>query len=296
MTHKNSKSYVLFLIPGLLAFLVVVFIPFVANIGISFTKWKGIGTPVWVGFDNYTRAFHDTSFWASFQNNLRLIMAMTVVPTIIGLLLAVFLFDNITNHFGKGAASFFRAGFYLPQIIPMVVAAIVWRWIYQPDWGILNWLLKALGQPTHNWLGDRSTALKAIMGMLVWFQIGYPLVIFMAALQRLDPELYEAAALDGASWFQSLFRITVPLIRPEIFVVVLTTAIHALKVFGPVYAMTRGGPGTATIVASYFAYKNFFERSNVGYGATIATLLTIIIILLTIGFIAIQTRQEEWGS
>jgi len=102
--------------------------------------------------------------------------------------------------------------------------------------------------------------------------------------------------LDGASWFQSLFRITVPLIRPEIFVVVLTTAIHALKVFGPVYAMTRGGPGTATIVASYFAYKNFFERSNVGYGATIATLLTIIIILLTIGFIAIQTRQEEWGS
>jgi raffinose/stachyose/melibiose transport system permease protein len=224
-----------------------------------------------------------------------LIVGMTIVPTILGLLLAVFLYDNITHHFGPRTASVFRAGFYLPQIMPLVVAAIVWRWIYQPRWGILNYMLTSAGleQYTQNWLGDRHYALQSIMVMMVWFQLGYPLIIFMAALQRVDPQLYEAASIDGASWFQKVFHITIPLIRPEIFVVVLTTTIHAMKVFAPVYAMTRGGPNKATIVASYFSYKNFFELPNVGYGATIATLLTGIIILLTIGFIFLQTRQER---
>ncbi len=298
MSYKRSRGYAIFLIPGVLAFLLIVIVPFAANIYLSFTKWRGVGEPVWVGFANYERAFDDKAFWASFQNNLQLVIAMTVIPTILGLLLAVFLYDNITHHFGERASSFFRAGFYLPQIMPLIVAAIVWRWIYQPDWGILNWLLDAagLGRYTQNWLGDRDTALKSIMGMMVWFQIGYPLVIFMAALQRVDPQLYEAASIDGANWGQKVLRITIPMIRPEIFVVILTTAIHAMKVFAPVYAMTRGGPGTATIVASYFSYKNFFERPNVGYGATIATLLTAIIILLTVVFILVQTRQEQRES
>ncbi|MCS7222171.1 MAG: sugar ABC transporter permease [Anaerolineae bacterium] len=298
MTHKGSslyRGYALFLLPGVLAFLVLILFPFLANIGLSFTKWSGVGKPVWIGLANYERAISDSSFWASFKNNLLLIVAMTIIPTIVGLFLAAFLFDYIADKFGQGVASIFRAGFYLPQIIPLVVAGIVWRWIYQPQWGALNGLLRFLGLDSlaRPWLGDHSTAMYAVMGMMVWFQIGYPLVIFMAALQRIDPELYEAAALDGASWLQKFFRITIHLIRPEIAVVVLTTAIHALKIFAPIYSMTRGGPGKATIVASYFSYQNFFERSNVGYGATIATILTLIIVLLTIGFILAQTRREE---
>jgi raffinose/stachyose/melibiose transport system permease protein len=295
MSYKKSRGYAIFLIPGVLAFLVIIIAPFAANIGLSFTKWRGVGTPVWIGLDNYNRAFDDRAFWASFQNNLQLVIAMTVIPTVLGLLLAVFLYDNINRHFGSRTSSFFRAGFYLPQIMPLIVAAIVWRWIYQPNWGILNWFLNNIGldQYAQNWLGDRRYALKSIMAMMIWFQLGYPLVIFMAALQRVDPQLYEAASIDGASWIQKVMRITVPLIRPEIYVVILTTAIHAMKVFAPVYAMTRGGPGTATLVASYFSYKNFFERPNVGYGATIATLLTSIIILLTVVFIFAQTRQER---
>ena len=133
----------------------------------------------------------------------------------------------------------------------------------------------------------------SIMTMMVWFQIGYPLVIFMAALQRVDPQLYEAATLDGASWFQKLFSITIRLIQPEIYVVVLTTMIHALKIFGPIWVMTRGGPGTASMVASYFSFQNFFEHSAVGYGATISTILTIIVILITIAYFRIQARQEQ---
>jgi raffinose/stachyose/melibiose transport system permease protein len=293
-----NKGYAVFLIPGVLAFLFFVFFPFLANIGISFTRWTGVGTPTWIGLANYQKALGDSTFWASYKNNLSLIVAITIIPTIIGLFLATFLFDYIVNKFGKGVSNFFRAGFYLPQIIPVVVAGIVWRWILQPDWGVLNWLLKAVGLDmlASNWLGDASTALYSVMGMMIWFQIGYPLVIFMAALQRADPELYEAAALDGASWFQRFFYITIHLIKPEIYVVVLTTTIYALQAFGQIYVMTRGGPGRATIVASYFSWQNFFERSRVGYGATIATVLTIIIMLITVGFITFQTKQQQQES
>ncbi len=131
------------------------------------------------------------------------------------------------------------------------------------------------------------------MVVLVWIQLGYPLVIFMSGMQRIDPELYEAASLDGASWFQRFKGITIHLLRPEIYVVVLTTTISALKVFGPIYAMTSGGPGTATSVASYFAYKNFFERAQVGYGATMATVLVAIIVVITIFYIRVQAALEE---
>lgn len=298
MAHRRSslnRGYAPFLIPGGLMFLLIVVLPFLANIGISFTRWTGVGTPTWIGLTNYEKAIGDSAFWASFKNNLSLIVAMTIIPTITGLFLATLLFDYVADKFGKGVSNFFRAGFYLPQIIPVVVAGIVWRWIFQPDWGVLNWLLNSIGLDslTRSWLGDASTALAAVGVMLVWFQIGYPLVVFMAALQRLDPELYEAASLDGASWLQKFFYITVYLIRPEIYVVVLTTTIHALSVFGPIYVMTLGGPGKATIVASYFSYQNFFERSAVGYGATMSTVLTVIIILLTAGYIRVQTQQEQ---
>jgi raffinose/stachyose/melibiose transport system permease protein len=296
--RKNSspyRGYELFLIPGIVVFMVLIVVPFLINIAVSFTKWQGVGTPVWIGLANYQKALADATFWTSFKNNLALIVAMTIIPTIVGLFLAAFLFDYISRKFGTGLTSFFRAGLYVPQVIPVVVAAIAWRWILQPDWGAVNTLLKGvgLGSLAHNWLGDAATAMPSIMVMMVWFQIGYPLVIFMAALQRVDPELYEAASLDGASWLQTFFYITIQLIRPEIYVVVLTTIIHALKVFPPVWLMTRGGPGTSTYVASYFSFRNFFEMSNVGYGATIATILTIIIVLITVAYLRVQTQQER---
>jgi len=233
----------------------------------------------------------------SFKNALLLVITVTTIPTLIGLLLAGFIFEYILDKFGRGIAIFFRVGFYLPQIVPIVVVGIVWRWMLQPNWGVLNWSLKAVGLDTltRSWLGDTSTALPSIMMMMIWFQIGYPLVIFIAALQRIDPAVYDAADLDGASRLQRYFYITIPLIRPEIFVVVLTTIIYTLKTFAQVYVTTKGGPGRATIVPSYFSYQNFFIRSRVGYGATITTVLTIIICLVAIGFIRMQIKQEQEG-
>lgn len=298
-SYSPYRGYAVFLIPGMLVFLILIVAPFLINIGVSFTKWTGVGNPQWIALANYVKAFGDSIFWSSFRNNLYLIVALTTIPTIIGLLLAVFLSDYIAKHFGVGVASIFRAGFYLPQIIPVVVAAIVWRWILQPDWGVLNQTLTTLGLGIlgQNWLGNPATALPSVTAMMIWFQIGYPLVIFMAALQRVDPELYEAAAIDGATWFQKFRYISVPLIRPEIAVVILTTTIYALKVFGPIFAMTKGGPGRdGTMVASYFSYKNFFENSNVGYGATMATVLTVVVMIITIIYIRVQTRLERRES
>lgn len=298
MAQKRSslnKGYAPFLIPGIIAFLLIVIIPFIVNIGISFTRWGGVRPPVWIGLKNYQDLMVDHSFWTSFTNNMILIIAMVIIPTIVGLLLAAFLFDYIGSKFGPRVSSFFRAGFYLPQILPAVVAAVVWRWILQPDWGTVNYVLKSLNLETltHNWLGEPATALPAVMVVIVWVQIGYPVVIFMAGLARIEPEYLEAATIDGASWLQRFFYITVPLIRPETYVVVLTTTIYTLKVFGQIYVLTSGGPGDATNVPEYFAYRNFFEIGKVGYGAAIATVMTAIIIVLTIVFINLQTRQER---
>jgi raffinose/stachyose/melibiose transport system permease protein len=294
MTRKSSSlasGYWVFLLPGLVLFLLVIILPFLVTIGLSFTKWNGVTTPVFVGLANYSKALGDASFWASFRNSLAMVLAMVVIPTILGLLLAGLLFSFVAPRFGNRTASFFRAGFYLPQVMPVAIAGIVWGWILQQD-GALNSMLQAvgLGDFAHNWLGEGGTALLSIMGMMVWFQVGFPLVIFFTALQRMDPALSEAAALDGASSWQSFIHVTMPSIRPEIFVVVLVTTIASLKVFGQVYVLTRGGPGTSTLVPSYYVYQNFFEKANVGYGSAISTIMTIVIIILAAVFINIQSR------
>ncbi|MCU1423634.1 MAG: transporter permease [Microbacteriaceae bacterium] len=293
--RSRFGGYWLYLLPGFVLFAVVILTPLIWNIYLSFTEWRGIRPPIWIGLDNWIELFHDAKFWQSFGNSIAMIVAMVIVPTLLGLLLAAMLFDLVGKKFGGRVASFLRATYYLPQILPIAVAAIVIGWILRPENGALNTILKAvgLGSLQHNWLGSPDTALLSIMFVMVWVQLGYPVVIFMAALQRVDPELYEAAELDGAGWFQRFRWITVSIIRPEIFVVTLTCTIAALKVFGPIYTLTRGGPGTSTIVPSYYSYSEFFQSQQVGYGATIATALTVVIVLLTIVFIKAQNRAER---
>ncbi|WP_442942608.1 carbohydrate ABC transporter permease [Nonomuraea sp. LP-02] len=213
---------------------------------------------------------------------------MAVVPTAIGLVLAAALFDYIGKRFGPRTASALRAAYYLPQVLPVAVAGVVWGWLLHPSYGAVNELLGL----DLDWLGDPDLALATVMAVMVWFQLGYPVVIFMAGLQRVDPAYYEAAEIDGASWFRRFWHITIPQIRPEIFVVLLTCTIAALKVFGPIFVLTRGGPGNATMVPSYFSYLNFFQKSNVGYGSAIATVLALIIIVVTFLFLRVQERDR----
>jgi raffinose/stachyose/melibiose transport system permease protein len=286
------------MLPGVVLSTVVIIVPLLMTVGISFTRWQGIGRPEWIGLDNYTRLIHDANFWASFRNIGLLIVAMAVIPTLMGLVLAAVLVDYIGKSYGGRTASALRSGFYLPQIVPVAVTGIVWAWILNPSYGALNAILGRLHLSglAQNWLGDPEYALYSVMAVMVWVQLGYPVVMFMAGLQRVDPELYEAADLDGASWWQRFSKIAVHLIRPEIYVVLVTTTIAALKIFGQIFVLTRGGPGNATLVPSYFAYRNFFERAAVGYGSAIATVLTLIILVLTYVFLRLQARDERIGG
>ncbi|MCG0288657.1 carbohydrate ABC transporter permease [Streptomyces sp. PSAA01] len=293
--RRREYPYALFLLPGALAFLAVIVVPFLMNTGISLTHWQGVGSPKWAGLANYRALLDDSAFWESFRHSLAMVVAMAVLPTALGLVLAAALFDYIAKHIGTRTASVLRACFYLPQVLPIAVAGIVWSWILAPEGGALNEALDAvgLGSLRHDWLGDPDFALYSVMAVMVWVQLGFPLVVFMAGLQRADPSLHEAAELDGASWWRRFRHVTLPQIRPEISVVLLWCTIAALKVFGAVYVLTKGGPGGATNVPSYFSFQSFFEKTQVGYGSAVSTALTVIILALALVALRLQTRAED---
>lgn len=291
---ERGRGYLPYLIPGVLVFIAVIAVPLVMNIGISFSRWQGVGEPDWVGWEQYQKLFTDETFWVSSRNNLALIVAMAIIPTFFGLLLASALFDVVSKRHPRTTTTL-RAAFYLPQVLPAVVAGVVWGWILHPEFGSANAFLRLVGLDgwAQNWLGDEKTALLSVMAVVVWIQIGYPLVIFMAGLQRVDPQLYEAAALDGASWWRRLWSVTVPQIRQEIFVVLLTCTIAALKSFDKIFVLTGGGPGGSTLTPAYYSYRNFFVTNNVGYGAAIATVLAAIIVVLSFLFLRAQNKEDR---
>ncbi|MEO5807439.1 sugar ABC transporter permease [Devosia sp.] len=290
---EDRRSYYFYLIPGAVGFLAIVLIPQIVNFALSFTAWKGVGLPRFVGLQNYLKLLTDVQFWGSMQHTLLFIISMTIIPVMIGLVLAALLFDYVRDEFGETASSIFRAGFYLPQILPVTAAGVLWGWILSPV-GVANTVLKAigLGGLAQNWIGDATFALAAVSLVIVWIQVGYCLVVFMAGLSRIDPALYEAAELDGAGWWQRLITITIPLLAPEIFVVVLTTLIAALKVFAPIFVITAGGPDNATLVPSYLTYFHFFTTQRVGYAASIAVVQTVLTVVLAVIFLRFQASQE----
>ncbi|WP_392675330.1 carbohydrate ABC transporter permease [Streptomyces sp. LN785] len=289
----QTRGYAVFLAPGLLLSLLFLAVPLVMTFYFSLTSWQGIGSPVFTGLDNYANLLHDTDFWASFRNIALVIVGIAVVPTLLGLFLSALLFDYIGKKHGDGIVNVYRAGLYLPQVIPVAVSGLMWGWILAPE-GAVNSLLEKVGLKgfAANWLGDPEFALWAVLAVLVWMQLGYPLVLFLSGLQRIDPELYEAASLDGASWWQRFVRITVPLLRPELYVVLVTTTIAGLKVFAQIFVLTGGGPGNATLVPSYFAYQNFFERADVGYGSAISSTITVLVLVIAGSFLTRQARED----
>jgi raffinose/stachyose/melibiose transport system permease protein len=290
---SRPAAYLTYLLPATILFTVVIAIPLVMNVYTSFTNWTGVGPRQWAGLANYRQLVHDSEFWASMWHSLALVAAMAVIPAVVGLLVAAALFDVIAKRFSPRVASVLRACIYLPQVLPIIVAAIVWGWILDPQYGALNVALRdvGLGFLAHDLLGDPNTALLTVMAVLIWFQLGYPVVIFMAALQRTDPALGEAAEIDGATWRQRLLRVTVPQIRPEIYVVLLTCTVASLRAFGWIYALTGGGPGVATQVPSYYSYQSFFTNLDVGYGSAIATVMTLIILVVSVVFLWLQRRH-----
>ncbi|MCB0885376.1 MAG: sugar ABC transporter permease [Propionibacteriaceae bacterium] len=293
--RPERPRYWAYLAPMAAGFLIIVAIPLAMNVWFSLHNWQGGASEMtWVGLGNYVELMQDPTFWQSFRNTLYMIVAIVVVPTLVGLLLASVLFNLVAPRVGERTAAFLRGSYYLPQILPIAVAGFMWSWILDTDGGALNAVLTAIGVASPpDWLGSADVAIYGIMLMLIWLQLGYPVVIFMAALGRVDPSIYEAADVDGASWWSQFTRITLPELKPEIFIVTLTALVGALKVFAPILILTGGGPEGSTVVPSYYAYRNFFELSRVGYGAAISNVMALLILVIAIGMLVFQRRATD---
>jgi multiple sugar transport system permease protein len=280
---EYSKSEIrwawLFLLPCLLGLLIFTYLPVMASFGLSFSYWNLLGIPKFVGLDNYANVLNDPLFWKSFTTTWVFVIVSGLLELALSLLLAVWL-----NRAIKGQ-SFFRTTYFLPFITPMVSVSLVWGWLYDPSYGLINWLLQQahlIGKPIP-WLYDPKTALWAVMILRVWKDIGYNIVIFLAGLQTVSPSLYESANLDGATGWQTFWKVTLPMITPTLFFVGIMTLINGFQAFDSVYLLTQGGPEHSTELLVYWMFKNAFEFYKIGPASAIAYILFVVILLLTLG-------------
>jgi ABC-type sugar transport system permease subunit len=263
---------------------VFLLLPIVASFVISFTSF-GIGniqdwtSAQFVGLDNYTKLFGDDTFVRSLRNTAYFVLVGMPCTIVIGLLLAVALNQGIGKLRGL-----FRVGFYLPVVTSIVAIAVVWRYMLDPDVGILNAILAQVGIQGPDWLGDPKTTMPSIIALGVWRNIGNAMVIFLAALQTVDPQLYEAARVDGAKGRQLFRHVTVPMLRPAILFTTVITTIGYLQVFEEPFVMTgpSGGPDQAGLTTSLFVYQQGFRFFNLGYASAAAYTLFMFIVVLAI--------------
>lgn len=281
----------LYLLPGLVIYLIFVFYPILETIRTSFYRWDGFSSNrIFTGLANYTSLLGDDQFHTALLNNIAFIFFYSLLPILIGLVLA-----SLLGRQKLPGLTFFRAGLFMPQILSMVVVGVTWRWIFNPAFGLLNVSLKAvgLGALARPWLGDFTWALPAVGSVGTWVQYGFCMVLFLAGMQRIPEDYYEAAELDGASGLQQLRYITLPSLRPELAVALITTIIAALRVFDLVYVTTRGGPGDSTLVTGFLVYRAAFLQNKIGYASAVATVMTAVIFLISLAVLRFQSGTEE---
>lgn len=277
------------LAPAIVMFLYFVCIPAIQTFYISFTQWEGVGPKIFVGLKNYKdMLFNNEVYWISLKNNIIWTLIAMTIPVWIGVFQA-----NLLVRGGIKHAKLYQLIFFLPQIISMVVAAIVWKWIYDPVMGPLNSLLKLIGLGQYaatGWLGNSKTVMIALCVVNVWIHYGFCCVVFTSAMQSIDKELYESAMIDGASRTKQFWCITLPGIREAMTTVLLLTMIWSFKVFDLVYAMTKGGPAQHSYVIALYTYMQGFIYNRMGLATAITALVTIMLLVLSKVFMAIRER------
>lgn len=283
----DSKFAWLMLLPNIVGFLMFMLIPVIATFVLSFMQYDMLTPAKFVGFKNYIDMFHDSIVWQVTGNTILYTILTVPVGMIISLILAVMLDQKIAFR------RFYRAAFFLPAITSMVVVAIVWQWIYNPDYGILNYFLSIFGIKGPKWLLDTKTALVSIAIVGVWKNAGYNMLIFLSGLQGISTSYYEAAELDGAGKLQQFWYITVPMLKPTTFFIFIMSVISSFQVFDQVMLMTKGGPGRATSVLVHYLYQNAFTYFKLGYACAIAYLLFFIIMIITIFNMRMEKNMRE---
>ena len=272
LTNNERFAGWVFILPALVGTLIFIIIPVICSFGLSFAKWDLLNPIQFVGLANYREIFSEALFYKILLNTIVFALATSVLGVIIPLVLACILNSKVRG------SEFYKTAYFLPFITPMIVIGVVWEWIFDPNIGLLNHVLHL-----HiNWLYDTHFAMSALIIVSVWKLIGYNMVIFLSSLAGISQSMFEAAKIDGANELQTFKNVTVPLLSPTIFFVVIITAISSFQVFDLIYLMTQGGPLNSTNVLVYAIYQNAFEYFNVGKASAIAYVLFVIILVLTL--------------
>ena len=274
--RSSARGTLVFLSPWLLTFALFGAYPLLFSLLVSFADYDPLGGSLnWIGAANYARALRDPVFWQSLKVTLYFVAGTIPFTTTLALALALLL-----NRPLKGRG-FFRASFFLPTVVSLVVVSLIFKQVYSP-FGLLNAFARALGLGGHSWLQDPATALPAVMLMDVWAAVGYYMVIYLAGLQTIPAELYEAAALDGSDGWRRHRHITLPLLLPTTLFVVVINTIRSLQVFIEIYVMTQGGPLDSTRTTVFYLYEQAFRYNEMGYASAIAYLLFVIVMLASL--------------
>jgi len=286
MRHFLSRYW--FLLPALVIYGVFLLYPMMFSFIVSLYNWDGLSpSKIFVGLRNYWKFFSDPTSLLVLRNNLIWTVFTLAIPTILGLLLAVFL------NVGVRARVLFRCIFYSPAVLPLVAVGIVWSWIYNPMFGVINNFLKMIGLSSlgRPWLADPKIALYSVILTGIWQGTGFPMLLFLAGLQGIPKELYEAASIDGAGNLQNFWYITLPSLQETFVVVISLLVVNSLKVFDLIYVMTWGGPGRSTQVLGTWMYFNTFVYHRAGFGSSIAWIMTVISLIIVYPYVRVMSRR-----
>ncbi len=289
--RNNIIGYV-FILPTIVLFIYLTFIPFVYGIGMSFTKWDGFSDPVFVGVENYIRLFHDNKVFEALSHNVFYAIGTVTAKVILG-----FAFAFILSKKLRGVNTF-RSILFTPVVLSYVAIGTLWKWMFNPGQGLINSVLGSIGlmsaQQPIAWLGDEKLALLVVMFVDVWKWLGYHMVLFLAGLQAIPDDLYEAAKIDGASGVQQLRCITIPMMRSVILTNVVFCLTGSFSVFDLVMSMTNGGPyGKTEVIAKYIYDTAFGSTGKFGYSTAISVFVFVIVLCITLVILRAMRKAEE---
>ncbi len=275
LRKREAIAGFLFIAPALAGFVLFIAGPILASLGFSLTEFRLIASPHWTGLHNYLALAQDPLFWQSLNVTVRYALAALPLGLVFSLGLAVLMNQNVP------AIAFWRTIYYLPAVVSGVAVAVLWTWILNPEFGLLNVLLRYVGIKGPHWLGDVRTALPALVIIGLW-GVGGNMVIYLAGLQGIPSELYEAAEIDGATSWRRFINVTLPMLSPVIFFNIVMGLIGVFQFFTEPFVMTRGGPQNSTLTYMLYLYRNAFNYMKMGYASALAWVFFVLVLLLTL--------------
>ncbi len=286
---RNFEPY-FYLLPTLVGLILFTVGAVAVSFLMSFTSWDIVSHPEWIWLDNYVNLWHSELFWQVFRNTIWFVVLAVPLSVVCSLALAL-----LVNN-GVRGIRFFRTVYFLPVVSSMIAIALVWSWIFNPEYGMLNFLLReTFGVRGPSWFDSTTWALPAMVIVTVWKGLGYSMVIFLAGLQNIPAELYHAGTIDGAGAWKKFRHITLPMLSPTTFFILVITLINSFQVFEQTYVLTKGGPANATLTLSYYIYQNAFQFFQMGKAAALSYVLFALVFAVTLVQFRMQKRWVFYG-